>query len=225
MKQVSASQVYTPSALPIRLSLKTDLHLARKAWHLVTGILIAYLYYAVLSKLVSVIILGSILGLDLLVEITRLRVPSLNEKILKYWGILMRSHETSRFSGVPYYLASSCIVIALFPKPIAVLSILLLAFGDPMASLFGNLFGKLSLQFKSGKTLIGTLAGILTCFFVSFIFLNNAMNLPKHVLFQLSLFGGLAGGISELLSFEIDDNFSVPIISGFVLWFCLLVYV
>ncbi|MBI4924881.1 MAG: hypothetical protein HY843_03070 [Bdellovibrio sp.] len=116
-------------------------------------------------------------------------------------------------------------MIALFPKTIAVLSILLLAFGDPIASLFGNLFGKLSIQFKNGKTLIGSLAGICICSVVSYIFLDLTMELPKHALFQLSLFAGLAGGLSELLPFKIDDNFSVPVISGFVIWFCFLLYI
>jgi len=37
-------------------------------------------------------------------------------------------------------------------------------------------------------------------------------------LIALTVMGGLAGGGAELLPLEVDDNFSIPIVSGFVLW-------
>ncbi len=218
-------EIAQTTSLPFRLSIRSDLHLARKIWHLGMGTLIAGIYMNGVSKAVAVIILGSFFGLDLFVEMFRLRVPSFNAKVLRYWGILMRNNETTEFSGVPYYLASSCLAIALFPAPVASLSILLLAFGDPFASLFGNLFGHWGPRFKSGKTLIGTSVGVLTCATVSYFFLKSQMtDLPKHMLYQISIIGGLVGGISELLPLEIDDNFSVPMVSGFVLWFVLILY-
>jgi dolichol kinase len=39
----------------------------------------------------------------------------------------------------------------------------------------------------------------------------------------LSLVGGIAGGTAELLPLEVDDNFSIPVVSGFVLWLTFIV--
>lgn len=206
------------AAFPVRLHLRSDLHLARKTWHMFMGLLIAIIYQSGMSRSTAVITLGCALGLDLLVETIRLKVPSFNEKVLRLWGPVMRSCEVDRFSGTPYYIAAAILAIGLFPKPIAVLSILYLAFGDPMASIFGILFGKKSLKLANGKSLIGTAAGVLTCTLVSLLFLSNSQ-FPWEMVWTLSLIGGLAGGAAELLPLEVDDNFSIPIVSGFVLWF------
>jgi len=32
------------------------------------------------------------------------------------------------------------------------------------------------------------------------------------------LLGGFAGAVSELLPLELDDNFTIPVVSGFILW-------
>ena len=99
----------------------------------------------------------------------------------------------------------------------AVLSLLYLALGDPVASLFGILYGDRSLRFSNGKSLVGTLAGTGICLFVTLIFLSG-MKLDLSTLLLASVIGGVAGGTAEMLPFEIDDNFTIPVISGFVLW-------
>jgi dolichol kinase len=156
--------------------------------------------------------------MSLLVEALRLKVPSFNAKIVRFWGPIMRSSEVDRLTGVPYYISAAILSIAIFPRPIAVLSILYLACGDPVASLVGILYGDRSIRIGQGKSLIGTLAGALACAIVTFIFLANMMHLPDRHLIALTLIGGVAGGAAELLPLDVDDNFSIPIVSGFVLW-------
>ena len=73
------------------------------------------------------------------------------------------------------------------------------------------------MRLASGKSLIGTLAGTVTCAIVTFIFLTN-LQLSDGVVLTLTAIGGLAGGTAELFPLEVDDNFSIPIVSGFVLW-------
>ena len=220
MKRTMAAKAtsnFSP-AFPLRLHLRSDLHIARKIWHAGMGIVICSIYYlSGISRSSGLMLLGSVLGLDLMMETARLKSPVLNEKILKVWGPLMRSCEVNQLSGVPYYVGASILTIAIFPKPIAILSILYLACGDPVASLFGILYGKRSIRIASGKSLIGTSAGVVTCMIATFVFLKS-MNISDGMLAILTLVGGLAGGTAELLPLEIDDNFSIPVVSGFVLW-------
>jgi dolichol kinase len=205
------------TAIPVRLHLRNDLHLARKSWHMFMGLMIAFIYVSGMDSMTAVMTLSFFLGLDLVLETARLHSPSMNEKILKVMGPLMRTSEVNRVSGVPYYLLATILAVAIFPKPVAVLSILYLACGDPIASLFGVLFGDRSYRFSNGKSLIGTAAGVLTCALVTFVFLRG-MPMNEGSVVLLSIIGGLAGGTAELFPLDLDDNFTIPVISGFIVW-------
>jgi dolichol kinase len=205
------------------LHVRSDLHLARKAWHALMGLFMVGVYMAGLTRSQGVLVLGAFLGACLVVETARLRIPAFNEIVMKFWGPLMRSCEVNRYSGTPYYIASSLIAVGIFPKAIAALAIAFLAVGDPIASLFGILYGDKSIRFSNGKSLIGTAAGMFACAVVAFIFLQfmnqtQFLELRFEHLLILSVIGGIGGGGAELLPMEVDDNFAIPIVSGFVLW-------
>jgi len=225
MKRPSADVKLTHffADVPVRLHFRSDLHLLRKAWHMIMGLVIVFIYMAGCSRGTGVIILGSVLGFDLLMETTRLRTPSLNHKLLKFWGPFLRAHEVNRFSTLPHYVSAAMIAIGIFPKPVAILSLLYLACGDPMASLFGILYGHLGRRFSNGKSWIGTAAGVLVCSLTTLIYLKT-LGVPENALLWITLVGGLAGGLAELLPLDIDDNFTIPVISGFVLWFAFLYF-
>ena len=212
----SAAQVMTAD-FPVRLHMRTDLHLARKGWHMLMGLVIAFVFLSGMKVGTAVVTLGTILGFDLLMETARLRIPAVNDAIMRFWGPFMRASEMERMSAIPHYLAATILAIAIFPKPVAVLSILYLACGDPTASLFGILYGHKSVRLANGKSLIGTLAGVLTCALVTFIFLKT-VPVSDTALLTLTVVGGIAGGTAELVPLDIDDNFTIPVISGFVLW-------
>lgn len=202
----------------VRLHLRSDLHLARKAWHMIMGMVMCLIYFSALSRTAAVVTLGCFLGFDLLLETVRLRSTVVNEKLMKVWGPFMRSCEVNRVSGVPYYIAATLLAIGIFPKPIALLSILYLALGDPMASLVGILYGKHGPKVASGKSLIGTTAGIFVCVATTVLFFQTIYPLPLNHALLLAVVGGVAGGTAELLPLDVDDNFSIPVVSGFVLW-------
>jgi diacylglycerol kinase (CTP) len=210
------------------LHVRSDLHLARKAWHTLMGLFMVGVYMAGLTRSQGVLVLGTFLLLCLAVETARLRIPAFNEIVMKVWGPLMRSCEVNRYSGTPYYIASALIAVGIFPKAIAALAIAFLAVGDPIASLFGILYGDRSIRFSNGKSLIGTAAGMLACAIIAFIFLQfmnqtQFLELRLEHLLILSVIGGLAGGGAELLPMEVDDNFAIPVVSGFVLWLAFIV--
>lgn len=222
---VKLSQILSVGgALPIRLHLRNDLHLLRKAWHMMMGLMMAFIYlYSGITCTGAVLTVAMALGLDLLVETARLRIPAFNENVLKLWGPFMRSSEIDRMSGVPYYLSATLLTIAIFPKPVAALSILYLACGDPIASLFGILYGKRSRKIADGKSVVGTMAGVGACILVGFVFLQS-LGLPDSTVLAVSVLGGLAGGTAELMPFDWDDNFTIPVISGFFLWLLFILF-
>ena len=213
---------FTETLYPqIRLSMKSDLHLIRKIWHMGMGLVAAAVYQGGLDKNMAVVLLGAIFVFDLSVELGRLRYPKFNQKVIRIWRPLMRGSEVRRMSGVPYYLAACTIAVGLFPKPVAVLSILFLAIGDPIASLVGIRFGSLGPRFQSGKSLIGTLAAVLCCSGVAYLF-TGTLPLSFSQRLAISAIGGIAGGTAELLPLQVDDNLSIPLVSGLVLWLCFI---
>ena len=214
--------LFSAAAMPMRLHMRTDLHLFRKAWHMTMGLLIAFVYLSGISRTTGVLILGFILAVVLMLEAARLKTPAVNELILRIWGPIMRTNEVSRMSAIPHYLSATILAVAIFPKPVAILATLYLALGDPIASLFGILYGSRSVRLKNGKSVIGTLAGILTCMVVTVVFLK-IQSIPDDTILPLMLVGGLAGGLAEHVPMDVDDNFTIPIISGFVLWLAFIV--
>jgi diacylglycerol kinase (CTP) len=217
--QIGSSQAYIFN-LP-GPSRPTDLHLARKAWHVLMGLFILAVYFLFNFNPME----GSFaLALAFLVFYTsekiRLRNQDFNQWILWVFGPLMRKDETRKMSGIPAYLAAASLAFLIFPQDIAVWSILLLVFGDPAASLVGIAWGKKSVRFSNGKSLLGTLAGIFVSALVSMIYLS-VLGYSAGFILLGSLLGGLAGGLTELIpmpfSLKIDDNFLIPMVSGFVL--------
>lgn len=175
------------------------------------------LYMGGLERTTGVVILGTILSFLLLLETLRLNLPKFNDFAVRMWKPIMRKNELNRLSGLPFYVGAAVLAIGIFPKTIAVLCLLYLAVGDPVASLFGILYGHKGKRFANGKSMAGTIAGISACFVVSLIVLSGASLSPEKVLL-LSTIGAFAGGTVELLPLDMDDNFTIPVISGFVMW-------
>ena len=150
-----------------RLKLRNDLHLVRKIWHCGMGAFMAVLYGFGLPKSVAISLLFIAFVFFSVVEFIRLRHPKINSYAIKMWGPIMRSSEITKVSGTPFYVGSVMLSIAVFPKPIAILSILFLAVGDPISSIFGILWGSKGIRFSNGKSLIGTAAGMGICSIIS----------------------------------------------------------
>ena len=201
-------------ALPVR----TDLHLIRKLWHMTMGLVIVSLYMNGMPQSTALTILGALFVWSLSMETIRLKNPAINEKCIRYFGMVIRSSEVNKVSGMPYYIASSIVAIGVFPKPVAILSLCYLAFGDPIASLVGILYSKRSVKiFNGSKSLHGTAAGFAVCAIATLIYLRST-GMYGLDLIRLTLLGGFAGALAELLPLDLDDNFTIPVISGFIMW-------
>lgn len=182
-----------------------------------TGLLIVSLYLGGMPINLGIIILGCFLTGAVGAEVARLRNPAFNEKCIRFFAPIIRLNEVDRISGMPYYIASAMFAIGVFPKPVAVLSLLYLALGDPIASLVGILYKGRSLSIMEGKSFHGTFAAFSVCAVTTWVYLSST-GMHGLNLIRLTLLGGFAGALAELLPLDIDDNLTIPIVSGFILW-------
>ena len=187
------------------------------------GLFMAAFYGVGFSKVICVSLLLIAFGFFLTVEYARLRLPKLNAFAIKAMGPVMRKHEIDKMSGTPFYIGSVLLAIVIFPKPIAILSILFLAIGDPISSIFGITWGHKSIRFSNGKSLVGTAAGMGVCSLITFFYLIW-IGIPIFPSIGIALAGGLAGGGAEMIPLEIDDNFSIPLVSGLALWISFVIF-
>ncbi len=194
------------------LAQRSDLHLARKTFHMSGGLvfLVPFLFLNFSQEYMAAI-LGTFLALVMSLEYCRARWEWVNGLAVKVMGPIMRDTEVNQLTGIPFYMASCLFAFLIFPRHIAVLSILYLAFGDPSSSFFGVLYGRSKIF--PNKSLQGTLGGFVICAVVTAIYLVW-QDFDREKILLLSLLGGLSGSIAELLPLNVDDNFSIPVVSG-----------
>jgi dolichol kinase len=185
----------------------------RRVWHILTGSVCVFI--SALSD-ISFNTWGSfalcIAALGFFVDFKRFKNEKLNKKFEKYFGPLLRKSERLSFSGLPFYALGAGISCFAFTEQVATLSILFLIFADPMASIFGVYYGRDRLF--PNKTLQGTIAAFITCFVVTIIYLN-IIQVESNNIIIFTFFVSIFGALSELLSaFNIDDNLTIPIVSG-----------
>ena len=121
---------------------------------------------------------------------------------------MLRLHEMDgKYTGATWVFIGSILTIAIFPKEIAVISLIYMCIGDTVAGLVGRKFGKMKFY---DKTIEGSLAGLIVCLLSGFLV---QLSLPLVVVFS----GAFAAMFIELLPISIDDNLSVPLFAGTIM--------
>lgn len=198
---------------------KSDIHIARKIWHL-CGILIITFFVSRLHKDLAISLISLITGLCLLLDITRLKFKKLNNIVLLIAKPVLRESEKNSLAGISYLLTGVLTILVLFNKDIVILSLLCLAFGDPLASYVGIKFG--SIKIFNTKSLQGSFAAFFICTILSALFFMQSEIMMRKIIIAAPL-SGLIAAFSEALPVgEMDDNLTFPIISS--LLFSVLFY-
>lgn len=176
----------------------------RKAIHLVAlAIPIGYFF---LPKLLSLLILTPFALGSIVIDIIRLKRLPLHGFLNRLIGPVLREHENSDFTGSSYILTASVLSIILFDKSVAVAAISFIILGDIAAALIGRRYGKIKIKRKS---LEGSLACLFMCLLVAVI-------VPGFPLW-IGVVGAFVATVVEGITFPINDNFSVPLVSGLVM--------
>ena len=210
----------------IGLAKRSELHLKRRLWHVLVGCLGLVCYYQLSLELYIYgyfSVLVALLGFW--IDFKRLGNPNLNNFLEKHFGPVMRRSEKLSFSGLPFYALGVAIAIFVYDEKIAILSILFLIFADPIASIVGVYMGRDRLL--PNKTLQGTMAAFSVCL-VTILGYLYVLEVESQNIIIFAFFGAICGALSELISaFNIDDNLTIPVLSGgaltlFNLWFGVL---
>lgn len=179
------------------------------------GLFCFALYAWFLNRNEALICLACFGGLFLALDLIRLRLPQLNSLTLRFFGKIMRREELKSVSGNSYYILGLLALVLFFPKPIALLSCLFLAVGDPVAAVVGSAFGKIRISRK--KTLEGALANWGVCGLVTLLFGVSYLDFSVPQSFVFAILGGTISMAVELLPSPIDDNFTIPVGSAILL--------
>lgn len=195
-----------------KFHLRSDLHVARKLWHIGTGLVGLVVFYksGIGPAMMAKILMGLALA-GFAVDLVRMRVPAINKVVMVVMKPFMREHEKNSMSGFPFYALGVSLALFFFAEKIAILAVLFLVFSDPISSYFGILYGKDKIL--PNKSLQGTVAGYLTCYSVTLVYCLFYVE-PSIDVLAFAMFGGVIGAISELLSELVDDNLTIPVVSG-----------
>jgi dolichol kinase len=185
----------------------------RKAIHLFA--LTIPIGYFLLPKTPSLLILSPFVAGAIMIDIVRLRKLPLHGFLNRLLGSILRDHEEEDFAGASYILSASFLSILLFHKSVAMAAISFIILGDIAAALIGRRFGKTKIPWSltkvnpfgnDRKSLEGSLSCLLMCLVV-------AMVIPQLPLW-IGIIGAVTATVAEGVSLPINDNFSVPLLSG-----------
>ncbi|TVQ77812.1 MAG: hypothetical protein EA369_08465 [Bradymonadales bacterium] len=198
-------------------------HWARRLAHMLCGLMVIGLSFSVSSHQQFVTGLVIFSAAILIGDLLRIRMPQLNERLMSALKLFVREGEQDRLSGMPYYWWGISLSYLLFPLPIANFAVLFLSIGDPAAALVGSqsLCKGKTIPLVEGKSLQGSLAALIACAVASFLVLpiwldSAALGMSERIL--LSFVCGLAASLGEILPLRTDDNLSLPLVSGAILW-------
>lgn len=178
--------------------------LLRKSTH-VAGLIIPIIYIFI-NKNVMLSIVAGLAGIAVVVEFLKWIYRPFRALFFRFLKPLLRSHERKgAITGATYFIFSALLCIFIFEKDVAIACIFFMILGDTAAALVGTRWGRIKLIGK--KSLEGSAACFLTCVVIALFWLNPIIGLT----------GAFVATVVELLPLKIDDNFTVPIISGVIM--------
>tara|TARA_X000000950_G_scaffold80851_1_gene101626 strand:+ start:279 stop:875 length:597 start_codon:yes stop_codon:yes gene_type:complete len=181
----------------------------RKLIHISSLAIPLIYFFLIKDKNVMAIILIILTLSSLLIEYARLnRKGYVRFFFHKYLKSVLRSNELKgHLTGATWMLIGFTFSVIIFDFEVSVLALLFLSVGDAVAAVVGRALpiGKIW-----DKSILGSLSGFLFCVIFG-LAINNTLSL------QIIIFGAISGMFIELIPLKINDNFSIPIFSGFIM--------
>ena len=179
----------------------------RKLTHIFSLVIPISYWYLIPDKNSASIVIAIFTLLFIFFDFLRLKSNLIKSLFRLFFNEMLKDHELKgKFTGATWVMISSTIVILIFSKNIAVISIAFLSIGDTVAGLYGKFFGRIKI---GNKTLEGFLAGLFSCLMVSYFYTP----IPLYI----SATGAFFAMLIEILPLPFDDNLKIPIASAAVM--------
>lgn len=188
----------------------------RNLFHVGNGLAAAIAYPWLLTQRQAVMVMGVLLGIVVVLEVTRRLWRQWNEVLTRknpMFRSIIRPWEKDRPNSASWYVLSLFLLALLVPPPAAQMAVLILGFGDPMASLVGRRYG--SIKIHRRKSLQGSLALFTVALLVSLLvpwMHGLAMGIGARLGMAFTVAVGAT--VAELYSDVVDDNLTVTLASG-----------
>ena len=205
------------------LNEKKNIHILRRIQHIFSGVILVFLYKFVIDK--EFRSLFTFFGFLILfcLNFLRKRNEAINNWFTKTFSDILRKEELINQNQITstYFMLGCTLSLILFEFDIACIAVLILSFGDPIASVIGIKYGKIKLYGE--KSVMGNLSCSLCCGIITTIYLNywytTQINLNNLNNINKLIVGFITGCLAELMpsKFLFDDNTSIPIYSGVIL--------
>ena len=183
-----------------------NFELKRKIMHMLIGITaILLLIYNIITPLIIFIIL--IIGIFVSLLSLKIRIPIISWFLDNFER--NKDKNTLPGRGIIFAVTGSLLALQLFETNIALASITILTFGDPISHLIGRYFGKTKSVLDKQKNIEGNIAAALISSLLAMFF----------VPFYLAFIGALTAMLFELFIIKIqnlrlDDNLIIPLAAG-----------
>ncbi len=118
-----------------------------------------------------------------------------------------RSRDKGFVFGPVTLAIGTMMALMLYPEPAAAVAIYALAFGDGFSSLFGKLFGRVTIPFTGGKSYAGSCACLVSVFLTT-LAVSGSVRVAVIIAVSTTLIEVLPSG--DL------DNMLIPVGTGFV---------
>ncbi|MFH1031772.1 MAG: hypothetical protein V1767_04345 [Chloroflexota bacterium] len=143
-------------------------------------------------------------------EVVRFALPALNRKFATWFSFVVRKGEERKVTGSTYFLCGALLTALVFPKYIAVPSILFAALGDSMATVIGSWIGKHKIR---GKSIEGNLACLAVCLVIGITF----SGIYPELSLIMAIAGAVAATIFQALNLPLNDNLTIAPGSAFAM--------
>lgn len=186
----------------------------RKLIHL-CSLSIPTIYYFISKQLALSILIPMFLAF-LAVDLARFYHEPTRAWFFRWFGWLLRRHESDeklkRLTGATNILFGAIVCVLVFPKIITVNAFAILIISDITSALFGRRFGKKRFLQKS-------LEGTIAFFASAAVVVVLAPKVEGLALeYGIGIIAAAVGAVIEAASTKIDDNISVPIGIGLIMW-------
>ncbi len=178
--------------------------LGRKILHILIGIVFLFLimfnFISILHLFFLLILAGFLSLLSL-----KYKLPIINFLLERF----ERKDEDLPGRAFLFFLAGILLTLKLFPRDIALASIIILIFADPTSHFIGKTLGKTKFFLDKRKNMEGHLAGFVTGSLLAMFFVSPLLAIPGSLIAML-----FESVIIEIQKIQLDDNLIIPLAAG-----------